>query len=464
MQVLGGEDLGDGTLEFRDRDSIVIKVARPGGLPGEAETRSDSTHTTKRPGEDGRPRSRSRSPPGSLRRLPPVEGESSAADTVGSDSLAGAVRGKTCAADSGSRNSMCNLGVSVHHARPSCRPEDTSADCGPVAVLGVEVGPAPCRRPLPTPCRSSVQIHRRPHCQDPLRTTLELCDPVDRFCHMSRVLAFLDKPPRTGQSLPDGCIPTHSPRVVCLSELVGPTTFDLTRTQVPIGKTLGDLQDILVFDFGNSWHKALPGFDVLHPSTVAAVRDCQLAQQQGCRPDGLCVYTDGSYDGTVSGWSIVCVACCGDRPVDVCWMHGRVEVDAAHPRWLGAAAHGAQEAELTAVAVALLWGQPSLHPWLGLLGRCQSCQRSVAYRSLQQAGPYLSGPCTGTGGLRVQALDISAPCAGTCGTGMERASRRASQTSCWSARARMWPPRHFLLGPGWLHWTLVVAHFSPPVS
>ena len=370
VQVFGGEDLGDGTLEFRDRDSIVVKVARPDGLHGEAETRSDNTHTTEGPGEDGSPRSRSRSPPGSLRRLLPVEGESSAADTVGSDSLAGAVRGKTCAVDSGSRNSMWNVGVSVHHARPSCRPEDTSADCGPVAVLGVEVGPVPCRRPLPTICRNSVEVHRRPHCQDrePLRTTLELCDPVDRFCHMLRVLAFLDKPPRTGQSLTDECIPTHSPRVVCLSELVGPTTFDLTRTQVPIGKTLGDLQDILVFDFGNSWHKALPGFDVLHPSTVAAVRDCELAQQQGCRPDGLCVYTDGSYDGTVSGWSIVCVACCGDRPVDVCWMHGRVEVDAAHPRWLGAAAHGAQEAELTAVAVALLWGlslRGSLHFTLG---------------------------------------------------------------------------------------------------
>ena len=95
-----------------------------------------------------------------------------------------------------------------------------------------------------------------------------------------------------------------------------------------------------------------------HPQTAEALYRCSCAQtsHEGGW-GGYHVFTDGSFDGSASAWCVVCVCVSMQQaqPVDVLWMSGPVCTDASHPTWLGALRHGAQEAELTAVCVALLW-------------------------------------------------------------------------------------------------------------
>ena len=226
-------------------------------------------------------------------------------------------------------------------------------------------------RPLPTPCRSSAVP--APCCSSveldaelqslPLLTTLEA---ASRFwaevCEKAVVLLC---PPSNHANHSPCCVgdarePTASShcssRPLCLADCLAPPCLDLTVQHLPLGRDLGQ-----AIEFLQPWPFELaftlpPGL-ALHPTTQAAL--CQAGPYFSLHEhvflDALAIFTDGSFDGSVSAWAVVCV---GSRAGQVCWLrwfNGQVCTDSYRNEWLGAEKHGVQEAELTAVCYAQLW-------------------------------------------------------------------------------------------------------------
>ena len=71
--------------------------------------------------------------------------------------------------------------------------------------------------------------------------------------------------------------------------------------------------------------------------------------------DEVQIYTDGSFDGVSSGWSVVLLGLRYGQPSWLRWFAGRVCTSEHSPLWMGASKQGVQEAELTALCYAQLW-------------------------------------------------------------------------------------------------------------
>ena len=154
------------------------------------------------------------------------------------------------------------------------------------------------------------------------------------------------------------------PSPIRLHELLPARTYDLTRVHAPLDKTLDDVMQLLCPGKELGWSSVLPEGLRLHPQTAKALSACTRFRSEPCGVDSYHVYTDGSYDGSTSAWAVVCVPAAGDMQIWPLWLRGVVELDPDSSSWFGAARHGAEEAEITAVCVALLWA-------LTLQGRTQ---------------------------------------------------------------------------------------------
>ena len=201
-------------------------------------------------------------------------------------------------------------------------------------------------------------------------TLLEASPQRHRSEYLHRVMTFLEGGPHsTDACTPFGTVPPQcgaiegrspapapaTPAVLALADHLPCREYDLTRLQVPIGKTLGDLLDFLRPWPDAVWQNVLPAACSLHPQTLRGLAQCERPELTVSQADSVCLYTDGSFDGVRSGWSVVCVLFSNGTMCSVRWLQGAVVTDDQHPAWLGARGHGAQEAELTAVCVALLW-------------------------------------------------------------------------------------------------------------
>ena len=255
---------------------------------------------------------------------------------------------------------------------PSSCPARTSAECGKALLAsdsvaragGVDCSAVGPLRPLPTPCRARSPV--LPGEAAPLIsfetlqrcTALETGDVVfDEVCEAA--LRVLQPRDFGGAALPSSASTPFldSPPVqISLADHVGPLTFDLTSQQLPLGRDIG-----AAFSFLEPWpHEleySLPGDLPLHPATRSLLTELlpTLDLQTHVMLDELKIFTDGSFDGHTSGWSVVVVGLRADAVRWLRWFTGRVCVDRQHTLWLGAARHGAQEAELTAVCFALMW-------------------------------------------------------------------------------------------------------------
>ena len=391
---IGGRFTGDeDALSFEDRDSVAIWFEPPvsseaapsspatDGAEGrdqlslsDGEGSEEDTVGHRGAGATRRGMSRSRSPPptasGGHAHSCGDRGALEVSDAVArSDGGGPAVGGLVPEWDC-----MWNWGICDMTALCPCCPEDTSAACTVDAShqrdAGTHVGAV---RPIPTPCRGRRELPSVGRLCDvavadlePLRrgnagTLLSTAHRTPQFDHLvCMALAIGGKSFCAHSSEP--CVPPPGQeanrRELLLAPCLEPPCFDLTRAYLPVGKTLDDVKCLLDAGMRMPWRQDMPADVEWHPQTAEALYRCSCAQtsHEGGW-GGYHVFTDGSFDGIASAWCVVCVCVSMQQaqPVDVLWMSGPVCTDASHPTWLGALCHGAQEAELTAVCVALLW-------------------------------------------------------------------------------------------------------------
>ena len=261
--------------------------------------------------------------------------------------------------------------------------------------------PGACR-PLPTPCRArSWSAPALPGCAEPSLQPLPAPESTSvltlaclRGSPASGVETVMCSSPRPQweaylehvASALDSCgAPLRTTTAAasehgCLriSALVGPLPDPGPVQTFPVGRSLPEALRLLAPWPESCWSSALPPGLSLHPQAVAALRGC-LDCASGEPIDSVCLFTDGSFVDGVSSWAVICVAFCGEVPCGVKWLSSRVCVQRDSPVWLGAISHGAQEAELSAVSVALLWS-------LSLQGCFPVVIRSDSLSTVKRAG------------------------------------------------------------------------------
>ena len=368
-RLSGGFSDEQDTREFRDRDSVVVWFEPVVASTPEVSVGHDTGRDDSDPAYSDDDSSRSRTPPPGRGYREAAVAESARGGGMRADLRGGNGRRHDFDVGPGFLGGKWNLDSGVHDAHALCRPEDTSA------CLGSIKEPVSCcaaggraSRPLPTPCRAGALLPvpitvenglAAEILSDGLHTLLDDTDPSEREAYLGFVadrvaLGHVTPGPQHVDATETAVVSGKC--VLRLAAAVGPPVYDLTRVSLPIGKTLDDVLALVGFDFADCWRSCLPDGISLHHTTAEAFRSCRAACQDGCLPDSVRLFTDGSFDGSSSGWAVVCVAFSGICPVSACWMFGPVCTDTSACEWMGAKAHGVQEAELSAVCVALLWG------------------------------------------------------------------------------------------------------------
>ena len=145
-----------------------------------------------------------------------------------------------------------------------------------------------------------------------------------------------------------------TPVPISLSQSIPVPVYDLTRPSVPVRRTLQDVLGLCrpwtaalrtTLPYGLEWHVA----------THTALNHAIAQPSWGCRPERVCIYTDGSCDGRWSAWSFVVVGFVGEVAVSVYWAAARVADDVNHVDWVGATEQGSQQAEASAFCLAAFW-------------------------------------------------------------------------------------------------------------
>ena len=191
---------------------------------------------------------------------------------------------------------------------------------------------------------------------DLTHSTLLCCSPhFSRHALLVKVCSFLEAQMRRHAHVPSSTVDDEAPLQLRLHDHLPARTFDLTALSVPVGKTLADVMDLLRTWEPNCWHTTPPEGLRLHSSTASVLASCRGTLVDLSQADLVHVYTDGSFDGSFSAWSVVCVPHHAWRPFCPFWLHGMVQLDSQSRTWLGAGQHGAQKTEISAVCVALLW-------------------------------------------------------------------------------------------------------------
>ena len=280
---------------------------------------------------------------------------------TGSSSRSGRATG-TCVLVDGAASETVGADA-PRHATPAAVDGDVKMTATERVCATGPVGSEGCR-PLPTPCRARHVVPCLESAPEGsldtsvLTTALELADAhLDGVCGlavrvMQSALDCGEAPYSGGNSSMLGQVPV----VLSLADHVGPLTFDLASQQMPLGRDID-----AAFAFLRPWpfelEFCIPPDLPLHPATRAVFCDLlpTLDHTSHVLLDEVQVFTDGSYDGVASGWSVVIVGLCAGSVQWLRWFTGRVCVEAGHSLWLGAEQHGAQEAELSALCFALAW-------------------------------------------------------------------------------------------------------------
>ena len=271
-------------------------------------------------------------------------------------------------------------------------------------------------RPLPTPCRNkTLPTDLTAELSLPtLRTALEdaeIC--LDETCAQAVSLLQIahDGQVTCGRHgaahVKDvtELMPDPTPVRISLSSCVGPVVFDLTQQQMPLGRDLDS-----AFAFLRPWpfELSVPPDLHLHASTRSTLASLlpSLDLQEHVLLDELQVYTDGSFNGSLSAWSVVIVGLAATEVRWLRWFSGRVCVDRQSSLWLGAECHGPQEAELTAICFAQLWVLSMCRlDQLGLLSDSLVCIQRACGQWQFPVGHTLAQTCRGLC-QAIEALDI----------------------------------------------------------
>ena len=141
---------------------------------------------------------------------------------------------------------------------------------------------------------------------------------------------------------------------LCIARHLPPPTYDLTRPSIPIQKSLSDVVALL-----QPWkvelRSQLPAGLLLHEATSQALLGAVQGHMWGAVPERVVLFTDGSFDGRLSGWSFVVIGLVGEAVVALQWAAAPVVIDHHHEDWVGASEHGSQQAEASAFCLASLW-------------------------------------------------------------------------------------------------------------
>ena len=277
------------------------------------------------------------------------------------------------------RGDMWNQGI-LRDAPPTCSPGDTTVLS--LKTLSEAVAHSLCR-PVPTPCRSMCRtpvldcgVFSLPVCGDHLGTLLDSAVRPGWDGVLVRALQVLDAAASGGTPCDANAA---SAATLHLAAHLPCQDVDHAVLRVPTGRSLQEVNRLLEPWPLHVWDSCLPAGVQLHPSSRAALDACQGLPRQFGERDAVQVFTDGSFDGSTSSWAVVCVLCHDGAPAQAFWTYGRVCTDATSDSWLGAELHGAQEAELSAASVALLWA-------LSLKGCCAFGLRSDSLVTVHRAG------------------------------------------------------------------------------
>ena len=141
---------------------------------------------------------------------------------------------------------------------------------------------------------------------------------------------------------------------ICLSEALPQVIqHDLTLAAMPMPFEISELAAV----FSRAWilPGVLPGCLRLHPSTSAAFQK-HVPLERGLA-SGLTkvdLYTDGSFDGSVSSWAFAAIGRSGTGAFLLAWARGRVS-QPGEDFHIGATEHSAVNGERTAVFWAICW-------------------------------------------------------------------------------------------------------------
>ena len=222
-----------------------------------------------------------------------------------------------------------------------------------------------------------------------------LCAPPQERCDLSTKALDVFQHGVAGSTAPAA----HEAIPLSLYEHLSPPTFDLTRPTWQLGKTLDDVMAFFQQPPFCLQHR-LPDGLRLHPATGLALSQLPSTLVPPEMIDGVGIFTDGSFDGSISAWALVVVSMSGGSVAKVEWFASRVEVDQGCAGWFGATEHGSQPGELSALCGVLLWllavaAQPNLRIFSDSLtaamratGQCnlrEDDSLAVACRSLFQA-------------------------------------------------------------------------------
>ena len=144
------------------------------------------------------------------------------------------------------------------------------------------------------------------------------------------------------------------PSPLRLQAHIAPPCFDLTKQQFPVGKTFGDVVNLLNGRPFELYHR-LPADLQLHPTAKAALAHAEAGTQSIWELDKVEVFTDGSFSEARSAWACVVLGYAGGAVSHVAWAGDQVCVRPDSHKWVGATCHGAKQAELTAIVMTLWW-------------------------------------------------------------------------------------------------------------
>ena len=187
-------------------------------------------------------------------------------------------------------------------------------------------------------------------------TVLRSSAPQLAEAYLASIYTVWDADPQPAHSAQDQHTDQEArlPVVLHLSQHVSPPCYDLTLQQFPVGRALSDVAALLnaipfrlVQDLPEGLH--------LHAATKAQLGALHLDPCPTWACGRVDFYTDGSFNGIDSAWSLVALGRKCDNIVSVSWVGDEVCVDAGSARWLGASSHGALQAETSAIIMFLWW-------------------------------------------------------------------------------------------------------------
>ena len=282
------------------------------------------------------------------------------------------------------------LAASVQLPRPTSLglPDTTTlsscAPCVEPGVVGDHMGLGD--RPLPTPCRGRMGLA---HSGQPLpwqTSDLQadgLCTLLQESAKHSQHWAFLaatllDTLEEYFAEWGPASIPTSAePTVLRLSEHVEPVRHhDLTGFSFPCGSLFADMAR-LVQAFSWPLRRDLP-----HKAyQVTCVGDWIDLTPASDWPPLIHVYTDGSYDESLSSWAFVAIAPESHRARFIGWQAGPVITDPTDAQYLGATRHHALAGEQCALLWAIFWAlQTPSHCCVHFFADCEVALRQTTGR------------------------------------------------------------------------------------